>query len=80
MPTKEELLASKRDIKQMCEYIKAKSLKFLSLNGTYKALIGEERNPLIILNLVIIILLEIILSNLPIISRIKSKTIISFKR
>ena len=46
MPTKEELLASKRDIKQMCEYIGAKSLKFLSLNGTYKALIGEERNPL----------------------------------
>ena len=30
----------------MCEYIGAKSLKFLSLDGTYKALIGEKRNPL----------------------------------
>ncbi len=46
MPTKEELLASKRDIKQMSEYIGAKSLRFLSLDGTYKALIGEKRNPL----------------------------------
>ena len=43
MPTKEELLASKRNIKQMCEYIGAKSLKFLSLNGTYKALIGRKK-------------------------------------
>ena len=28
----------------MCDYIKAKSLKFLSLNGLYLALIGSERN------------------------------------
>jgi glutamine phosphoribosylpyrophosphate amidotransferase len=28
----------------MCEYIKAKSLKFLSLEGLYKALIKEKRN------------------------------------
>ena len=31
MPTKEELLAHKKSNKEMCEYIKAKSLKFLSL-------------------------------------------------
>ena len=28
----------------MCEHIKAKSLKFLSLEGLYNALIGEKRN------------------------------------
>ena len=28
----------------MCDYIKAKSLKFLSLEGLYKALAGEKRN------------------------------------
>ena len=44
MPTKEELLANNKDTKQMCEYIKAKSLKFLSLNGLYNALTGNERN------------------------------------
>ncbi len=44
MPTKEELLAYKKNNQEMCEYIKAKSLKFLSLEGLYKALIGEDRN------------------------------------
>ena len=44
MPTKEELLACRKSIKEMCEYIKAKSLKFLSLDGLYKALLEEERN------------------------------------
>ena len=44
MPTKEELLAHKKDNREMCNYIKAKSLKFLSLKGLYKALIGDERN------------------------------------
>ena len=29
----------------MCEYIKAKSLKFLSLDGLYNALLNEKRNP-----------------------------------
>ena len=43
MPTKEELLANKRNNLEMCEYIKANSLKFLSLDGMYKALIGEKR-------------------------------------
>ena len=44
MPTKEELLAHKKSGAQMCEHIQAKSLKFLSINGLYKALINEERN------------------------------------
>ena len=44
MPTKDELLAYKKNNVEMCEYIKAKSLKFLSLEGLYRALIGEERN------------------------------------
>ena len=44
MPTKDELLASKKDINEMCNYINAKSLKFLSLEGLYKALINEKRN------------------------------------
>ena len=46
----------------MCEYIKAKSLKFLSLDGLYKALIGKKEIQFT-LNLVIIILLVIILLN-----------------
>ncbi len=44
MPTKEELLAHKKTNKEMCEYIKAASLKFLSLDGLYKALTGNKRN------------------------------------
>ncbi len=44
MPTKNELLANKRSNAEMCEYIKAKSLKFLSLEGLYKALEKGERN------------------------------------
>ena len=44
MPTKEELLAYQKDNKQMTDYIKAKSLKFLSLNGLYRALTGKDRN------------------------------------
>ena len=44
MPTKEELLAYKKNNKEMCNYIKAESLEFLSLDGLYNALIGEKRN------------------------------------
>ena len=44
MPTKEELLAHSRNNGEMCEYIKASSLKFLSLDGLYLALVGEKRN------------------------------------
>ena len=59
MPTKKELLAYKKNINEMCEYIKATSLKFLSLDGLYKALINQTRNPHFH-NLAIIILQEII--------------------
>ena len=44
MPTKEELLAFKKNNKEMCDYLNAKSLKFLSLEGLYKALINEKRD------------------------------------
>ena len=44
MPTKEELLAFKKSNKEMCEYINAKSLKFLSLEGLYLALGKGKRN------------------------------------
>ena len=44
MPTKKELLAHGRTNKEMCDYIKAKSLKFLSLKGLYKAIGYEKRN------------------------------------
>jgi len=44
MPTKEELLASQKTNKEICEYLKAKSLKFLSLEGLYKALGKGHRN------------------------------------
>ncbi len=46
MPTKEELLAYNKSLNEMCNYIKAKSLKFLSLNGLYRALTGSDRNPI----------------------------------
>ncbi|MDA1284157.1 MAG: amidophosphoribosyltransferase [Proteobacteria bacterium] len=45
-PTKDELLAANKTNKEMCEYIGAKSLKFLSLKGMYKALGQGERNDL----------------------------------
>jgi len=44
MPTKSELLAHEKNNDEMCKYIKAKSLKFLSLDGMYNALAGEKRN------------------------------------
>ena len=44
MPTKEELLANDKSLEKMCEYINAKTLKFLSLDGLYKALTGSKRN------------------------------------
>ena len=44
MPTREELLAYKKTNDQMCDYIKAKSLKFLSLEGLYEGLEKGKRN------------------------------------
>jgi len=46
MPTKKELLASNKNNQEMCDYINAKSLKFLSLRGLYKAIGFAERNKL----------------------------------
>ena len=43
-PTKKELLAANKTNDEIREYIGAKSLKFLSLNGLYKALGFEKRN------------------------------------
>ena len=44
MPTKKELLANIKSNKEMCEFIRAKSLKFLSIDGLYNALLEEKRN------------------------------------
>ena len=44
MPTKDELLAHQKSTGEMCKYIKAESLKFLSIDGLYNALCGEKRN------------------------------------
>ena len=44
MPTKKELLAHEKDINEMCKYISATTLKFLSLEGVYNALIGKKRD------------------------------------
>jgi amidophosphoribosyltransferase len=43
-PTKKELLAANKTNEEICEYIGAKSLKFLSLNGLYKAIGFDKRN------------------------------------
>ncbi len=44
MPTKTELLAANKNNDEIREYIGAKSLKFLSLNGLYNAIGFENRN------------------------------------
>ncbi len=44
MPTREELLAYNKSNKEMCDFIKAKSLQFLSIEGLYRALGHEKRN------------------------------------
>jgi len=44
MPTKKELLAAKKTVDEICKYINAKSLKFLSIDGLYKAIGYESRN------------------------------------
>ena len=46
MPTKKELLANGKTNQEICSYINAKSLKFLTLAGLYKALDFGERNKL----------------------------------
>ncbi len=43
-PTKKELLAANKSNDEICEYIGAKSLRFLSIEGLYKAIGFEKRN------------------------------------
>ncbi len=43
-PTKKELLAANKSNSEICEYIGAKSLKFLSVNGMYRAIGFDRRN------------------------------------
>ena len=43
-PTKKELLAANKTNDEICEYIGAKSLRFLSIDGLYKAIGFEKRN------------------------------------
>ncbi len=43
-PTKKELLAANKSNSEICLYIGAKSLKFLSVNGMYRAIGFNERN------------------------------------
>jgi amidophosphoribosyltransferase len=43
-PTKKELLAANKTNNEICEYIGAKSLDFLSIDGMYKAIGFDKRN------------------------------------
>ena len=43
-PTKKELLAANKTNEEICQYIGAKSLNFLSLGGLYKAMGFDKRN------------------------------------
>jgi len=43
-PTKKELLAANKTNDEICNYIGAKSLKFLSVNGMYRAIGFDKRN------------------------------------
>ena len=44
-PDQEKLLAATHDLQSMCDYIGAGSLAFLSVEGIYKAMGYEKRNP-----------------------------------
>jgi len=43
-PTKKELLAANKSNDEICKYINAKSLKFLSVDGMYRAMGFDKRN------------------------------------
>ncbi len=43
-PTKKELLAANKTNDEICDYIGAKSLKFLSIDGLYRAIGFDKRN------------------------------------
>ena len=46
MPTKKELLAHNKNDQEICDYIGAKSIKFLSIEGLYRALGKGEKSKL----------------------------------
>ena len=43
-PTKKELLAANKTTDEICKYIGAKTLTFLSINGLYRAIGFDKRN------------------------------------
>ena len=43
-PTKKELIAANKTNEEICKYINAKSLKFLSIDGMYRAMGFDKRN------------------------------------
>ena len=45
-PDKNELLASNKNLKEMCKFIGVDSLEFLSIDGLYRAMGHEKRNKL----------------------------------
>jgi amidophosphoribosyltransferase len=44
MPTRKELLAANKTVLEICKFINAKSLKYLTLDGLYKAMGYDKRN------------------------------------
>ena len=48
MPSKKELLAANKNLEEMCKHIQADSLKFLSLEGLYKAIFGQKEIKIIL--------------------------------
>ncbi|MEM7679377.1 MAG: amidophosphoribosyltransferase [Pseudomonadota bacterium] len=44
-PTTEELLAHSKSVEEICEFIKADSLEYVSIDGLYRALGEEKRDP-----------------------------------
>ena len=44
MPTKDELLAANKSVDEIRDYIGADTLRFLSIDGLYKAMGYEKRN------------------------------------
>tara|TARA_B100000959_G_C14963321_1_gene616690 strand:- start:269 stop:1720 length:1452 start_codon:yes stop_codon:yes gene_type:complete len=46
MPSKKELLAANKNVDEMCKHVGADSLKFLSIDGLYKAICENSRNKL----------------------------------
>ena len=43
MPSKKELLAANMSVKEICRHVNAKSLKFLSIEGLYRAMGFNKR-------------------------------------